>query len=110
MTHPRSSAWRVSVAPPHPPELEDAASRLDAGSSAGASATRRIVDRRSVCGTDRPERVMNLHRQLAALFVLLTLAGCVEGASGQTQAPNAPYSPENVRDRGGDGGGGGGGM
>jgi hypothetical protein len=53
---------------------------------------------------------MNLHRQLAALFVSLTLAGCVEGASGQTQAPNAPYSPENVRDRGGDGGGGGGGM
>jgi hypothetical protein len=50
---------------------------------------------------------MNWHRRLAAFFVLLALAGCVEGAPGQTQAPYPPYSPENMHDRGGDGGGGG---
>jgi hypothetical protein len=49
---------------------------------------------------------MNWHRRLAALFVLLALAGCVVGAPGQTQVPSAPYSPENIHDRGGDGGGG----
>ena len=54
---------------------------------------------------------MNLLRWLAALFVLLLLAGCAQMATGQGQAPYAPYSPgyngEYPRDRGGDGGGGG---
>ena len=52
---------------------------------------------------------MNLHRRLFALSILLALAGCVEGAPGQTQPPYPRYSPENMHDRGGDGGGGGGG-
>ena len=42
---------------------------------------------------------MNWRRQLAALFVSLALAGCVHGAR---QAPYAPYSPENILDRGSD--------
>jgi len=53
---------------------------------------------------------MNLHRWLAALFVVLVLAGCAQVATTQGQHPNAPSSPANngeyLRDRGGDGGGG----
>jgi hypothetical protein len=53
---------------------------------------------------------MNLHRWLAALLVLLALAGCAQVATTQGQDPNAPSSPANngeyLRDRGGDGGGG----
>jgi hypothetical protein len=47
---------------------------------------------------------------LAALFLLLTLGGCAQVATGPGQEPYAPYSPENMHDRGGDGGSGGGGM
>ena len=36
---------------------------------------------------------------LAALFVMLALAACVQGG----QVPDAPYPPENVHDRGGGG-------
>jgi hypothetical protein len=53
-------------------------------------------------------RSMNLHRRLAAVFLMLTLVGCVQGPQGQ--APYAPYSLDsngNVHDRGGDGGSGG---
>jgi len=57
-----------------------------------------------------PIGAMNLHRRLAALFVLLALAGCAQVATIQGQPPNAPYSPANsgeyLRDRGGDGPGG----
>jgi hypothetical protein len=45
---------------------------------------------------------MNWHKWVAALLVLLALAGCVAGAPGQTQAPNTPYSPGNSPDRRGD--------
>jgi hypothetical protein len=55
-----------------------------------------------------------LHSCFAALFVILALAGCAQVATGQGQAPYAPYSQANngeyPRDRGGDGGAGGGGM
>ena len=51
---------------------------------------------------------MNWPRRLAALFVLLVLAGCAQGAMGQAGAPNAPNSPGNNEIRpehgGGDGG------
>ena len=57
---------------------------------------------------------MNWRRQLAALFVVLALTGCAQGAMGQAGAPNAPNSPENNEIRpehgGGDGSGGGAGM
>jgi hypothetical protein len=46
---------------------------------------------------------MNWHRRLAAFFVLLALAACAQ----EGQVLYAPYSPENMHDRGGDGGGGG---
>jgi hypothetical protein len=51
---------------------------------------------------------MNLNRWLAALFVMVALAGCAQVATEQGQPPydnNMGYP----RDRGGDGGGGGGG-
>ena len=53
---------------------------------------------------------MNLHRWFAAVFLTLTLVGCVQGPQSQGQAPYAPYSLDsngNVHDRGGDGGSGG---
>jgi hypothetical protein len=59
------------------------------------------------------EEVMNWHRRLAALFVLLALAGCAQGITDQAKAPYAPYSPENnanMHDSAGGGGGGGGSM
>ena len=57
---------------------------------------------------------MNLHRWLAALFIVLALAGCAQGAMGQAGASNTPNSSGNNEIRpehgGGDGGGGGAGM
>ena len=50
---------------------------------------------------------MNLHRWIAAVFLMLTLVGCVQGPQSQGQEPYAPYSPDSngiVHDRGGDGG------
>jgi hypothetical protein len=38
---------------------------------------------------------MNLHRWLAVLLVVLPLSGCAEMASGQGQAPYAPYSHDD---------------
>jgi hypothetical protein len=70
-------------------------------------------------GTGSPDRavrreLMPLRRSMAALLVVLALAGCAQGTAGQAGAPYAPYSPENNGTRpehgGGDGGGGGGGM
>jgi hypothetical protein len=70
-------------------------------------------------GTGSPDRratgALMLLRWMAALFVVLALAGCAEGTTGQAGAPDWPSSPErqdrNVPEHGGgDGGGGGGGM
>jgi hypothetical protein len=41
---------------------------------------------------------MNLHRLLAALFVILALVGCAQVATGQGQALDAPYSHDNGPD------------
>jgi hypothetical protein len=72
-------------------------------------------------GTGSPDRAvrkepMLLRRgRMAALLVVLALAGCAQGTTGQAGAPDWPSSPEH-HDRnapehgGGDGGGGGGGM
>jgi hypothetical protein len=53
---------------------------------------------------------MLLQRRLAALFVVLALAGCSQGTTGQAGPPYAPNSPGNDEIRpehgGGDGGGG----
>jgi hypothetical protein len=58
---------------------------------------------------------MNPHRWLAAVFVILALAGCAPVETGQGQAPASPYSRDSGADMrsgpdGGGGGGGGGGM
>jgi len=53
---------------------------------------------------------MNLHRWLAAVFVMLAVAGCAQVAMRQRQPPYAPYSSDPnggyLRERGGDGGAG----
>ena len=53
---------------------------------------------------------MNLQRRLAALVVLLALAGCAQVGAIEGQPPNAGYSPANngeyLRDRDSDGRGG----
>ena len=38
---------------------------------------------------------MNLHIWLAALLVLLALAGCAQVATGDGQAPYTPYPRDN---------------
>ena len=43
---------------------------------------------------------MNLHRSLAALFVMLAFAGCAPVA-GPGSAPNAPHQQGDPRDTGG---------
>jgi hypothetical protein len=45
---------------------------------------------------------MNLHRWLAALFLILALDGCAPVATGRGQTPYGPYSPEEMHDRGPD--------
>jgi hypothetical protein len=57
---------------------------------------------------------MDWQRRLAALFVVLALAGCAQGPLAKPGVPDWPFSPEH-QDRsapehggGGDGGGGGG--
>ena len=57
-----------------------------------------------------PEEVMNWWISFAALFVMLALAGCAQGTTGEAGAPYAPYSPENTGTRPEHGGGDGGGM
>ena len=44
---------------------------------------------------------MYRHRQLAALFVVLALAGCASVAAGAGQTPNAPYQQGDPRDTSG---------
>jgi hypothetical protein len=39
---------------------------------------------------------MHLHRQLAALLIVLALAGSAQGITGQAGAPNTPHSRENT--------------
>jgi hypothetical protein len=55
---------------------------------------------------------MNRQKVLAAIFVVLALAGCVPPPTGQGAGDYAPYSYDRGDDirSGGDGGGGGGGM
>ncbi len=64
-------------------------------------------------GLGSSDEMMNWHKRLAALFVILALAGCALEITSQGQTPDAPYSPENngnMHDSGGGGGGGGGSM
>ena len=57
-------------------------------------------------GTGSPDRaqrrkLMLLRTPLAALFLVLALAGCAPMAAGPEQAPNAPYQQGDPRDTGG---------
>jgi hypothetical protein len=52
---------------------------------------------------------MKSARWLAALFVVLALAGCAQGQAGAQYAPYSPENNGNMHDSGGGGGGGGGG-
>ena len=60
------------------------------------------------CQKQRPQpdsadlSAMNLHRCLAALFVLLALSGCAQVATEQEQAPVPSYPHDNGLDRRGD--------
>jgi len=56
------------------------------------------------------EKLMHRQRRLATLFVVLALTECAQATAGQPGAPYAPYSLENMHDRGGDDDGGGSGM
>jgi len=58
------------------------------------------------------KRQLNWHKWAATLLVVLALAGCAQGTTGQAGAPYAPSPPENsgVRPEHGGGDGGGGGM
>ena len=81
---------------------------------ARSSSLIRPADRRSGVGTldQGPSRELDeLVIPLAALLVVLALAGCAQGTADQAGAPYAPYPPEtngNVPEHGGGGGGGGG--
>ena len=44
---------------------------------------------------------MHWRIRLAALFVLLALAGCAPAAGEPGQAPNAPYQEQDPRDTSG---------
>ena len=48
---------------------------------------------------------MHLHRQLAALFIVLALAGCAQGQAGAQYAPYSLENNGNMHDSGGGGGG-----
>jgi hypothetical protein len=71
----------------------------------------RRLSRRACQWSTRPGR---WRTRLAAFFFVLAVGGCVQGDTGQTGAPDAPYSPDDNAIRsehgGGDGGGAGGGM
>ena len=41
---------------------------------------------------------MNLRRRLAALFVILSLGGCAQVATGKGQAPDAPHPHDSGAD------------
>jgi len=41
---------------------------------------------------------MKLRKRLAALFVILSLGGCAQVATGQGQAPDAPYPHDSGAD------------
>jgi hypothetical protein len=84
----RSDRWR-------------AAARLDRGDERSRISA---FDRRSEEGT------MRWRRGLAALFVILSLGGCTEAATGPGPVSHAPYSYEQrgtMHDGGGGEGGGG---
>ena len=62
--------------------------------AAQIGATSLLVARHRLSGSGAGG-TMNWRRRLAALFVVLALAGCAQGTTGQAGAPNAPYPPEN---------------
>ena len=41
---------------------------------------------------------MNLRRRLAALFIILSLGGCAQVATGKGQAPDAPHPHDSGAD------------
>jgi len=41
---------------------------------------------------------MNWQSRVAALFVLLALAGCAPGVAGQAGAPSTPHEQDDPRD------------
>jgi hypothetical protein len=49
----------------------------------------------------KPPAQADWQRRLAALFVLVALAGCASMAAGPGQAPNAPYQQGDPRDTSG---------
>jgi hypothetical protein len=55
---------------------------------------------------------MDWQRRLAALFIILALAGCAEGTTDQAgaQYPDSPEKSGNMPEHGGGDGGGGSGM
>ena len=106
----KPDAWPLWLGeePAGPPELEAmlAPYPSHAGRWARALGTSRTMTR----GLSSRLQSMNLHRRLAAVFLMLTRVGCIQGPQSQGQAPYAPYSLDsngNVHDRGGDGGSGG---
>jgi hypothetical protein len=52
-------------------------------------------------GSGAVEELMNWQRSLAALFVVLALAGCPQGITGQAGPPYAPYQQDDPRDSSG---------
>jgi hypothetical protein len=50
---------------------------------------------------------MDWHSLPAALFLIMMLAGCVQGTAGASYAPYSPENNGNMHDSGGGGGGGG---
>ena len=56
----------------------------------------------------RDAPALRLRTWLAALFVVLALAGCAQDQAGAQYAPYAPENNGNMHDSGGGGGGGGG--
>jgi hypothetical protein len=59
-----------------------------------------------LAGSGTAEGPMHWQRWLAALFIILALARCVQGTTGQSGAAYAPYSPENNGNMHDSGGGG----
>src|ERR1700738_1059417 len=71
--------------------------------SCGLSPPAPRVDRRTFSGAvyrGSSEEVMNWHRWLTALFVMLALVGCVPVPAGPGQAPNTPYQQDDPRGAG----------
>jgi hypothetical protein len=71
-----------------------------------AGADRRLIE--PIGGAAQAHRIVGcwreltlLRRRIAALFVVLALAGCASVASEPAQAPNAPYQQSDPRETSG---------